>query len=354
MKISEEILNSVIEYGIKAPSGDNCQPWLFRLDKERLLLINDEARDTSLYNSRNIASFIAHGALLENMRIAASSFGYDMAVELFPKGEKDSVIAAVEFKKSETRADALLPYIKKRCTNRRRYLRVGLDESVSRALREEERNFPGGEVFIAGGEKEKKIIAGAASLNDRLLFENRRLHDFLFDHIRWTEKEAKETRDGLDIMTLGLNPVQRRLFKALKSWEFVKTLNRVGLSRLVPMQTYKLIKGSSAVGLVAMKGTSPGSFVAGGRLLERVWLRATSLGLSFQPITGITFLIQRLYLTDGEGLDNAHKDLLLGAEKELKRVFPIEKDNAIIMLFRLGYATTPVLSLRLPAKIEKS
>ncbi|MBI5469149.1 MAG: nitroreductase [Deltaproteobacteria bacterium] len=353
MKIDEDILNSIIEYGVKAPSGDNCQPWRFRFDKDRLLIINDEARDTSLYNVRNIASFVAHGALLENMQIAAVSFGYDMAAVLFPKGEKNSVIAAVEFKRSQAKADELFPYIRKRCTNRWPYLRVELEENITRALREEAMSFPGGEVFLAGGEREKKIIAGAASLNDRLLFENRRLHDFLFDHIRWTEKEAKETRDGLDIMTLGLNPVQRRLFKALKSWEFVKTLNRVGLSRLVPMQTYKLIKGSSAVGLVAMKGTSPESFVAGGRLLERVWLRATSLGLSFQPITGSTFLIQRLYLTDGEGLDNAHKDLLLGAEKELKRVFPIEKDNAIIMLFRVGYASTPVLSLRLPAKIEK-
>ena len=214
MKIDEDILNSIIEYGVKAPSGDNCQPWRFRFDKDRLLLINDEARDTSLYNVRNIASFVAHGALLENMQIAAVSFGYDMAVVPFPKGEKNSVIAAVEFKRSQAKADPLLPYIRKRCTNRWPYLRVELEENITSTLREEAMSFPGGEVFLAGGEREKKIIAGAASLNDRLLFENRRLHDFLFDHIRWTEKEAKETRDGLDIMTLGLNPVQRRLFKA--------------------------------------------------------------------------------------------------------------------------------------------
>ncbi len=351
MSMDRELLMGVIEAGIKAPSGDNCQPWRFRLLQDGIQVINDGPRDTSLYNANNIASYIAHGALIENMRISAATIGRDTVIRLFPSGGVDGVVACLEFKKSDVKADRLLPQIERRCTNRRAYKKTPLPGNAAEALRGCAGSIGGGEVFLVEGRTEMETAAKAASLNDRLLFENRRLHDFLFEHIRWSKKEAEECGDGLDIRTLGLNALQRMAFRAMRQWQAVRIANLCGFSRIAQSGSYRLCAGSSALGMILMDGTSDNAFVQGGRLLQRVWLTAASLGLAFQPMTGVTFLIQRLRMAGGEGLNEGHRELLRKAEKDLLTVFPMEKGRAVIMLFRVGYAPEPVRSLRRAAML---
>jgi hypothetical protein len=145
----------------------------------------------------------------------------------------------------------------------------------------------------------------------------------------------------MPIKTMGLNPLQATAFKLLRNWDLVSFLNFFGLSRIIPFQSYKLCLGSSAMGLIQMPGTTPEDFVLGGRLLQRVWLTATKYGLAFHPMTGITFLIQRLYIDGGAGFSETHKKLLEKAWGYIQRVLPVDKSKGIIMLFRLGYAPLP-------------
>ena len=77
MTVPEGILRAIIQAAIQAPSGDNLQPWRFEYDGEKLFLFQDSARDTSLYNVRQLASYIASGASLENIQLAASAHGYE-------------------------------------------------------------------------------------------------------------------------------------------------------------------------------------------------------------------------------------------------------------------------------------
>jgi hypothetical protein len=65
-------------------------------------------------------------------------------------------------------------------------------------------------------------------------------------------------------------------------------------------------------------------------------------------MTGITFLIQRLYLDGGAGFSEAPKKLLEKAWGYLQRVFPLDKSKGIIILFRVGYASPP--PIRAPRK----
>jgi nitroreductase len=352
MRIPVQHLEQILEYSVKAPSGDNCQPWRFLRDADTLWLLIDPDRDTSLYNVRDTASHIACGALIENMSIAAQSLGYGLRVELFPKGGPENAVAHLGIEKGVAKKDDLLPYIAKRCTNRWPFRRAPLPPGAAGKLKESTKAIGGGELFLVESEEEKKSAAMAASVNDRLLFENRRMHDFLFSKIRWSREEVEQTRDGLDARALGLNAVQVRLFRMLAPWQAVRALNLFGFSRLVPMQSYALCKGSSALGLVQMDGMGPASFVNGGRLLQRVWLTATSLGLSFQPMTGITFLVNRLRLAGGEGLCDKHREIVYKAEERLKKVFPLKDSKAMVMLFRLGYGPPPVMSLRRPVHVE--
>ncbi len=68
-------------------------------------------------------------------------------------------------------------------------------------------------------------------------------------------------------------------------------------------------------------------------------------------MTGITFLIQRLYLDREPGFSEAHKKLLETAWDYLQSVFPVNRSKGIIMLFRLGHASPP--PVRAPRRTTK-
>lgn len=351
MAIQDGVLKKILEYGVRAPSGDNCQPWRFAASGNRLLVLDDPGRDTSLYNVRNAATLIAHGALIETLSIAATAFGLKADVRLFPGGKDET--ASIAFSPDEAPPDALYAYIHRRTTNRFPYRKRPLDPGAADALAASASPVPGARVALREDREGRRKAARVASVNDRLLFEVRGLHDFLFAQIRWSAREAEATGDGMDIRTLGLNPLQQRLFRLLKPWPMVRALNCTGLSRMVPLQSYMLCSGSAAMGLLTAKGTSPESFINGGRALQRLWLTAASLGLSFQPMAGITFLIQRLYLDGGRGLEGGHRRIVEAAERRLREVFPSTRGDAIVMLFRTGYAAPPAVgSLRRPVTLR--
>jgi hypothetical protein len=97
-------------------------------------------------------------------------------------------------------------------------------------------------------------MAEIISCNDRILFENKNLHAFLFDHLRWSRKEVESSRDGMCIESLELGNVQSRMLKLFSSWNIVRFLNIFGFSGFVPLQSYFLCRGSSALCMVLMKG----------------------------------------------------------------------------------------------------
>ena len=346
--IEKNAIIKIIDAGIQAPSGDNCQPWQVYFDGEGLCIRNLDFKDTSLYNVKNTASYVAIGAMIENMAIAAKSLGYDASVKLFPEEENSSTVANITFIKGETVFDPLFLFIKKRCVNRKKFKARQLEHHAKEALLKASSEFRGAELCIIEDNEKKKLLARIFSLNDRILFENRNLHDFLFKHLRWSSEDAETSRDGMSIESLELGFLQSRIFKFLSSWNLVRFLNFLGFSRLAPLQSYKLCASSSALCVLLMQGLNSASFVEGGRVLQRIWLTASSLGLALHPMTGITFLIQRLQIGEDKELSNSHRKYLIKSYQRLKEILPVEH-KSIIMSFRLGYADAPSdKSLRLP------
>jgi len=346
--LPKEALIQIVGAGILAPSGDNCQPWKLYYDGTKLHLVNLPERDTSLYNVNDIASFIAFGAMIENMNIVAQSLGYIPSVSLFLKGEKSSVVASISFTEGQTVSDPLLPYIPQRCVNRKPYKRKKLSQSVIGSLQKAAGESNSAKLCLIDKGEEKNLLANILALNDRIVFENKKLHDFLFTHIRWSKDEIETSRDGLSINSLELGAFQSKMMQVLSSWNIVQFLNIFGFSRFVPQQSYQLCKGAAALCILSYSGTGLDSYFNGGRALQRIWLTATSLGLSLHPMTGLVYLIHTVHC-GGEGLSNNHTKMLLKSFDKLKQFCPLGENESIIMAFRIGYADPPSdKSLRLP------
>ncbi|MCC2666572.1 MAG: putative flavin-dependent oxidoreductase, partial [Gammaproteobacteria bacterium] len=101
----DEDLKQIIASAIQAPSGDNCQPWKFKVDKNQIYLINLPERDTSLYSWGQRASYVAHGAAIENISVTAIKLGYETHIELFPNKLDQNLVAKIVFDKNSTSRD---------------------------------------------------------------------------------------------------------------------------------------------------------------------------------------------------------------------------------------------------------
>jgi hypothetical protein len=336
-----EILHAVVEAGAKAPSGDNLQPWRFRWDGEALSLILDRERDNSLFNPQQLASIVALGAAAENISLSSSSYGYRAEVQCFPEGNESDTIARVQFFPG-AEPDPLAAAIFERCINRRPYKRSGIPstEVISRLTREI-KPYPGIGIRWIADTKGLKELGRIASRGDRLLFENPKVHDYLFSTIRWNQDEAEKTRDGMPITSLELKGLDALMFPMLKSWALVRCLNPFGLSRIAAAKNGKLFRSSSAAGLITVREISPRAFLDAGRAFQRAWLRATVEKLSFQPMTGFVLLQLRCHTGDLNGLAPAQVKLLTSTDKQISKLFATEAGETPALLFRIGEAQAP-------------
>ncbi|MDP1707238.1 MAG: nitroreductase, partial [bacterium] len=196
-------LVEILRRAVHAPSGDNSQPWRFRLDKGAIVLFNLPNADATLYNFRQRGSYVAHGALIENLSILAAEQGYHCDIELFPN--IPDATARISFTAAAPVAVPLAHAIEQRTTNRKPYRRVPLETEHRGALLEAVERNAGIKLRYAEGKESLALLARTVSVNERLLMENRTLHDFLFGIIRWSREEER-AKPGLYLKTMELPP----------------------------------------------------------------------------------------------------------------------------------------------------
>jgi hypothetical protein len=333
-------IEKIAQAGALAPSGDNLQPWTLSNDDESLLLFHDPNQDRSLFNVHHLASYIALGAVLENVLIAATKYNYRANICYFPEPQKKDLIARVTFARG-AEVDPLVDSIGKRCTNRRPYETRALDSSTIQRLNLEPNRFPHiGLVWLSDQSSLKKIGA-IVSRAERLLFENPLVHGHLFSTLRWNQAEIERTRDGLPIASLELGRVGSLAFRTLKNWTIVKSLNRFGLSKAVANHSTVLMKRCSAAGLITAPDITPSSFLEVGHSFQRVWLNATKENLAFQPMTALIFLQLRSRLGDYQGIATEQRTVIDGLRRDLDEFLGISQGRVPAMLFRLGYGAPP-------------
>jgi hypothetical protein len=189
-------------------------------------------------------------------------------------------------------------------------------------------------------------VCGAA---ERIRILNPVCHQELFTReIRWTTEEAERTRDGLDLATFELSLSERtgmsvaadaHAIRHVRDWQGGKGFEKLSGDG---------IRSSSAIALVSIPDLAVRNQLMGGRAAERVWLKATELGLSAHPISAPIFL----------GVFNrTHPDGVFGPEEreEIERLyqrtlhaFDLGQRQPLFMM-RLARAGEPsVRSLRRP------
>ena len=346
-------IKKILEVAVNAPSGENAQPWRFTVKDNQIFIFNISKRDQSLYNFSQKGSLVAHGTLIENIVIATSQNGYKADISLFPDLQEPNLTAVIKLVETNPTEERFYPFIKERATNRKPYENKKLNEGQKRSfLNAPEEVGGGGKIILVDEEDKKRALGEAASVNERVMFDNQFLHNFFFNHINWTEEEEKEKRIGFYIKTLELPPPARVLFKIIRYWPVMKIFNLLGFAKMAAKGNAKLYATAGAFGAIVVDGDSSRDFINAGRLMQRVWLKATKMGLGFHPVTGILFLARRVIAGETKELSETHIQLIKKSHETIKLAFGVE-NGVIAIVFRVGYAEKPsARSSKLPPDIE--
>jgi len=116
-------LARILDLARWAPSGDNEQPWRFQVLSETHLVVHyPGTAPDDLYNYDGRPALISLGCFAESLRLAASSFGWEMRWRYEPKAKGG--LLKVGFNPSGAQAkDPLCDFLPTRSVDRRRYRR---------------------------------------------------------------------------------------------------------------------------------------------------------------------------------------------------------------------------------------
>ncbi len=337
--IPGSVLTYILEAGIQAPSGDNVQPWKFKVLENSILVFLDRDADNSFFNVNQIASVISCGAVIENMKIAGSMFGLDADIEILPEEGNSDFMAKIVFKAEDMESDPLSGFIWERCTNRKFYSGKNIPDADLVKVKDAISLIPGTRLHIISDRDKLKDIARLVYKADRIRTEHRPLHEHLNKMIRFTLQDAEEKRDGFPLKNLEAGLAGELFLKTTRPWFVMSMANRLWIGRMVAMHAKMGVLRSSGVGLITVDGTKNENFLMGGRSLERVWLTLTRLGIYFQPMAAVNLFWMRWLLEGENDFLPGHRSLLKQVWRTYQEVFP-EVDftsEGHIMLFRFGY-----------------
>lgn len=350
--ISANVVRWLAAHAVLAPSAHNTQPWRLRWRGERsaLELIHDPNHELPAFDFDNNATWVAFGAMLENIRIAAAAVGLDAVVEAFPHREApssgsgtDLVVASVEFEPAATAEDdPLLAWVPRRVSNRRRELQGEPLDPAALQMLHEEAERRGARLELRQTPEELEQLGELLADAERITVRNESIHDDFFSGFRWSRDEVERTRDGIDLATLELETSEAAGLQVLRQWRVMGEHARITApGRSLGDLTRKCVAATAAIGLVSIAGTDRAAHLRGGAAVQRLWLAAAARGIALQPMTSLPSYLARLE-RGGESLfsERQRRDLTR-LRDGFARHFARSPDRAEVFLFRAFRAGPP-------------
>lgn len=348
-----DLARYLVAHAALAPSGGNAQPWRFHVEGARVWLSIDRSRAKNLFSVDDRPMLLALGAAAENLCIAAASRGHDAEVRPFPGGEGPDVVAEVALSSCRAPAmaeqAALLAPLQQRVTNRAPGSGALLTTFELRRLHAVAARA-GARLDLAVGTRALGEAAALVGEADRIRYLCGPLHREMFGELRWTPEEAHARGDGIDVATLGMGegaglaalrvaarPDVARFLRARDAGAGLRAHGRV------------LIESASAIGMLSMDADRPGDWLRAGRAMQRLWIEATRMGLGWQPVGTVLYMLHMLDAPVGAMFGARERRVLMEQAQGLDALFPASARRVPVMMFRLARAPVPaVRALRRP------
>jgi hypothetical protein len=332
------MLEQLVRAGIHAPSGDNTQPWRFRIDAEaaRIALYVDSNRDPSPMNSGNRMARIAVGAALENIVRTAEKNGLPVEFE-------QPLPPALATVRVTTNVSAVLipDEILRRVTNRRVYDGRLLPSGVVAQLEQLTRPIANVRSCWITDRARIPSIASLIARADRMMFGEASMRRAFLGKIRFDRSaDAGPAEEGLTPASLEMTTFEGfalRLLPSLPSW----FLGLTGGLRAFAVKARTLAESASGFCLVTVPDASEQADVHAGRAVQRAWLALTERELAVQPMMSLLVLENVRDNGSPALVAKLGHAKLAGLLDEFRDLMPEIGSSRPAFLMRFGYAPPP-------------
>ncbi len=346
-------LDQLLESGIRAPSGDNSQPWSFEIGDSRIRIRIHPELDHALLNVDNAGTLISAGAVIENISLAASAGGSDTEVVLFPEEGNPQIAAEISLKPSLSIQSVAASAIYDRHTNRRPFSTNPLPQDFCTTIGALE--IGSAKPHLIEDRLRINTIAQAASAMEEAALSTKQLHRLFFDSIIWRKADAGRGAPGLPLATLELPPPARIAFRIIRYWGAMRALKRIGFPAFASRQNAAVYEQCGAiVGISVPAGPTPQDYIHAGRLMERVWLIASAARLAVQPLAGLLYLAKYAAAGHDGEFDPPTLSRIQTANEAIRDGIGCGGSRDITMLLRIGIPMAPATAKTTRAKPRKT
>jgi nitroreductase len=259
-------LRFLLRYAILAPSNRNTQPWSFTIGRDQISLHSERSRWQRVSDPHARELHISLGCALENLLIALEHFGFGHHVTLSPDAFDSSIAAQIAILDRPTasafRPASLFEVIVRRRTNHGRYRKRSVSPAVIRGLAE------------CNADRDLTLLltdnAAIKRAAQKLMLRGEALG--LSD-----PKYREELADSIGSGNFGgpwLLSVAQQF-----------AITHLGMRTADARGDHKALSASPLFGLIGGATGGEAVQIRAGQLLERLYLAATSQGLSLQPIS---------------------------------------------------------------------
>jgi hypothetical protein len=322
---------------IRAPSGDNTQPWRFVANPDECLLsiLLDETRDPSPMNAGQRMARIAIGAALENVLRTAIANG--LRVSLIQPLDPALATVRITGSSPQTTIDTVLA---SRVTNRRTYDRRAVSANMLAELRNETPDLEEVRtVWIV--ERERVLELGSLiGRADAAMFGEPHMRRAFLNNVRFDAPATSEVEEGLSLASLELTAMDRFALRLLRRLPNL-LVRLAGIMNVFAAKARALVESASGLCVVVAPDTESRTDVVVGRAMQRAWLALSARQLAVQPMMSLCVLESVLGNGPVNVLASLGRENLAAMCEEFRRLVPEMGTGRAAFLMRFGYAPPP-------------
>src|SRR4030042_2466069 len=274
-----------------APSGHNTQPWTVKvLEPKHWIIGSEKKRWLTAVDPENRELLLGIGAFIENLVLAAGTFGYDVDVQIIAKNPSDLDIADIRFKKGKS-VDFPLEKIRERRTLRSDYLNQEVKtEDLKYITKHEAKSCtlsrvpsPHSFYFSNTSPQGKYLREGTIEANRTQAYREPAQEE-LANWIRWSNKEAKQYRNGLTQESMEIKGIAGLFVRNFYNRQSV--LKKSFRDQTVDIVA-KQVKTCGGWLVVTSLDSNIPALIEYGRVFENMLLRIRERRIAIHPMTQI-------------------------------------------------------------------
>jgi hypothetical protein len=283
----ERILRRLLEYGVLAPSIYNSQPWKFSIDPKLGMIEvypDKERAGPETLDPRRRDLYLALGACVEHMVLAAPALGYEIKEELFPDKGRSELTARLVLKAlPEAVPETLFSALLTRQSHAGEYKEGSVGETHLDRLRSLQPFSTQEKIYLMTEEVDRQKLI---QLLHDISHDGSGIKQMVDEGARWISPRS-DGLEGLPMAHLGLPISVKVRFKALRYFGYSREIREVARQALL-RQGHGI--GAPAYLLMTTQNAAPQGYFNAGKWHARLALTLSEMELGSQTLHLPVFL----------------------------------------------------------------